>query len=417
MANTKKNDEKKVEAKPKTKTNKQTSKTTKKQTTKKTSTSKQSPARKKKSAPETTGVLFTGFPGFIGRRLIKKMLSVWPESTWYLIVLPKMEEIAKREISAIEAEMPDVAGRLKIVLGDITKPGLGIEPKMAEEIRQNTLYAFHLAAIYHLSVPKEIAYKVNVEGTINFMDFLEECPNFKRFIYFSTCYVAGTRMGLIKEDELEAGQSFKNYYEETKFYAEKEVRARMDHIPTVIIRPAIVIGDSKTGETDKYDGPYYLFKLFKQIPSFIPVPKVGKMIAYVNIVPIDYIIDGTVALAQHPKAVGKTFQLADPRPLTAEEIYRAVAKRFGIKVLPISVPDEPIKWIIDKFPQLGELIGLPAEVLDYFSFDARFDTTNARTFLEPLSVHCPYLLDYLDVIIEFFNAHPEIQSPKPTGDN
>ena len=92
---------------------------------------------------------------------------------------------------------------------------------------------------------------------------LDLCPaaeRLERLAYVSTAYVAGKRTGVVYEHELVMGQDFKNHYESTKFQAEVWVRELLDPVPTTILRPAIVVGDSRTGETEKFDGPYYILR-------------------------------------------------------------------------------------------------------------------------------------------------------------
>ena len=379
------------------------------------SASKNAPSRNSKN--KRHGILFTGFPGFIGRRLVEKLLPVWPDAEWYLLVLPAVMQQAEDEVADIVVRFPDAADKLHIVPGDISLPQFGLKDETAAKLKKKISHAFHLAAVYHLSVPKKVAYKVNVDGTVHVLDFLEECPHFRRFEYVSTCFVSGKRVGLVREEELEMGQGFKNFYEETKFRAEVEVRKRMSKIPTIIIRPGIVLGDSATGETAKYDGPYYIMKLLKSLPSLVPLPSLGKMAAYVNLVPVDYIINAAAALVQHPEAVGRTFHLADPRPLTAAEIFRMIADHFEMRVLPLRLPGKALEALLARYPKVGDTIGLPAELLTYFNHDARFDTTNTRMFLEPMGINCPYLPDYFDKIFGYFMSHPEIGASAKTGDN
>ena len=83
---------------------------------------------------------------------------------------------------------------------------------------------WHLAAIYDLSVKRELGMRVNVDGTRNMLDFAQRCRGLQHFHYISTCYVSGSLPGVFREDDLERGQSFNNYYEETKYLAEVEVR-------------------------------------------------------------------------------------------------------------------------------------------------------------------------------------------------
>lgn len=136
---------------------------------------------------------------------------------------------------------------------------------MIEEIVPKIEVLWHLGAIYDLAVPRDIAWKVNVHGTTMVNDFARSLPNLRRYMYFSTAYVAGMREGILRENELIRPLAFKNYYEETKYEAELRVEDLKSEVPLTIIRPGIVRGHSATGETTKFDGPYFFLNLVDRL--------------------------------------------------------------------------------------------------------------------------------------------------------
>src|ERR1700712_5329335 len=194
--------------------------------------------------------LLTGFPGFLAGRLVPRLLADDEEARIVALVEPRMVERARKLA-------PD---GVDIQTGDTTDPKLGLDARTYDRLTSETVKVFHLAAVYDLAVGAELAERVNVQGTQHVVDFCRRAERLERHHYISTAYVAGQRSGLILEEDLAAGQTFKNFYESTKFAAEVVVRASMDAVPTTIYRPAIVVGDSQTGETQKFDGPYYLLR-------------------------------------------------------------------------------------------------------------------------------------------------------------
>ncbi len=335
-------------------------------------------------------LFFTGFPGFIGKRLIKALVKEFDYERVYLLVEPRMLERARREIENFDS-------RFEIIPGDITQENLGIK----KDIKSDITHLFHLAAIYDLTVPFDPAYRVNVEGTKNVVEFAKKLSGLEKFVYFSTAYVSGTRRGTVYEDELDKKQSFKNHYEHTKFLAELIVQKNKDQIPTVVVRPGIVIGDSQTGETDKFDGPYYVMIFFKKVPRFIPLPYLGKGEAEVNLVPVDFIIKATVALTGLEKSVGKTYHLTDPSPFTARELYRL----FSIKIRgkePVGEIPLPIVQAFLKIKPLARAFGVPYEATPYFIHKVHYDSTNTQQDLGPLGITVPPLTSYVDNIVKFF---------------
>jgi nucleoside-diphosphate-sugar epimerase len=273
------------------------------------------------------GYFFTGFPGFIGNQLIREVLKRNNlNGTVYVLVLPDMVDKANKEITAIMSECGLDASSFKIIVGDITKPFLSITPEEQEILQKDVTHVYHLAAIYDLAVPRDIAQKVNVNGTENVNEWVKRLQNIERYIYFSTAYVVGNREGTLYETELNAPEGFKNHYEETKYEAEVLVEKLKTEVPTTIIRPGIVKGHSHTGETIKFDGPYFIMNFLDRL-KFLPlIPRLGKGEAFVNLVPIDYIIQATTYLSHLNKAAGKTYHLTDPHPYRASEIYEIMIK-------------------------------------------------------------------------------------------
>lgn len=341
-------------------------------------------------------LFFTGFPGFIGRRLVIALTQKFNYDKVYLLVEELMIDRAQHEVRKLPSP-----GIFEIVSGDITVENLKLSSNKFKEIKPNVTHLFHLAAIYDLTVPFEPAYRVNVEGTQNVVKFAEKLPNLQKFVYFSTAYVSGKRTGTVYEDELDKGQSFKNHYEHTKFLAEKIVREKIKEIPTVIIRPGIVIGDSTTGETDKFDGPYYVMIFFKRVPRFVPLPYMGKGEAEVNLVPIDFIIKATVALTELEKSTGKTYHLTDPSPLTARELYRLFSIKIRGKEPVGQIPLALVQAFL-KIRPLAKLFGVPYEATPYFTHKVHYDSTNTIEDLSPLGITVPPLKSYVDNIVEFF---------------
>lgn len=344
-------------------------------------------------------LFFTGFPGFLGREILKKILQQDDLVKVFALVEPTMFPLAKSLLEKIKGKE-----KVELVKGDITVESLGIEERKRTEIQQKVTHVFHLAAIYDLAVKYKRAFRVNVKGTVNVLNFLEQTKKLKKFIYFSTAYVAGWRKGTVYEEELIDG-GFKNNYELTKFLAEKAVRERINHIPTVIIRPAIVVGNSRTGEIPKFDGPYYMMNFFACFPKRLPLPYIGKGQAEVNLVPVDFIVEATQHLFSQKKALGKTFHLADPKPMKAREIYREIHRRMkGEDPIGLIVPASLVKTAL-YVPFIRNYFKVIPQVMAYLSHQQHFDTSNSQELLFSRGMKPPHLLQYLDNLINYFMQH------------
>jgi nucleoside-diphosphate-sugar epimerase len=350
--------------------------------------------------------LVTGFPGFLATRLLREMLAYEHEGDFVFLVESRFRDEAKQRLQNIERDVPNFEGSWDVVVGDITDEFLGLDDEVYEELTDRIECVWHLAAVYDLAVAEAVAYRVNVQGTIHVLDFCEACDDFRRLNYVSSCYVSGEREGTVYEEELDEGQSHKNHYESTKFWAEVEIQRRRDTIPTAIFRPGIVVGDSQTGETDKYDGPYYLFKLLQRLPNWMPIPNIGDGDRVVNIVPVDFATQAMAYIGMLEGAEGDVYQIADPHPMKARDIFTLALDCMGrappVGSVPASLPDFALRN-----ESVEEFVGVPREMLIYFNHGARYDTSNTQRALEGTSIHCPHLSTYMQTLIDYFLRHPD----------
>ncbi|MGG1573886.1 SDR family oxidoreductase [Fictibacillus sp. NRS-1165] len=338
--------------------------------------------------------LLTGYPGFLASRLLEELMERHEGDHYALLVHPSQFEKAKK--------LTVNKRNVELFPGDITKKGLNLTFEQAEWLRENTAYVFHLAAVYDLAVPKQIAEAVNVTGTDNVNRFVQSLTNLKRYVYFSTAYVSGQRTGLIKEDELDAGQTFKNHYESTKFAAERLV-AELTGVTYTIIRPGVVVGHSLTGETIKFDGPYFIMRFLDRI-RYMPIPYLGKSEALFNVVPADYIINATLCLSESEEAVNRAFHLTDPSPYESRELYRMICEELLGKKPSWTISPAFVEFALS-FSVIRRLFKVEKEALEYFRCTSQYDASQAKEVLEKWGVRCPDFKDYVANLVQYYKNH------------
>jgi thioester reductase-like protein len=323
----------------------------------------------------------------------------------------KYVRLAQGRLTQIFLAHPEMERRVRLVEGDITLPDLGQEDGIGQ-IAGRATEIYHLAAIYDLGVGRELAHRINVLGTRHVLRFAEACGGLERFHHVSTCYVSGRHPGIFTEDDLEKGQVFNNFYEETKYLAEVDVQERMKGgLPATIYRPAIVVGDSRTGETQKYDGPYFIIRWLLRQPGIALVPRIGKPHqTRLNVVPRDYVVEAIAYLGGLPHSRGRVYQLADPDPLTVHEMVRVLAEATGRRPIPVPLTRGMAKWAIDRVPGLYRLMRSPSAAVDYFVHPTHYSTFNTRTDLEGTGIQVPPFASYATRLVRFVRAHPEIGS-------
>ncbi len=343
-------------------------------------------------------IFLTGFPGFLGSRLVKALSDMHPDAAFGLLIQPKFEQQARDTLDELE-----LTDRAVLLPGDITQPDLDLGDR-AEALASEITHAYHLAAVYDLAVPRDIGWRVNVEGTRHVLDFLEQAPDLGFFGYISTAYVSGQRTGLIREDELVHAAGFKNHYEETKYHAEVLVQDRMDRIPTAIFRPAIVVGDSQTGETAKFDGPYFVLKALRKLPPVTLMTRIGSGNRTVNLVPSDFVIDAMTYLSA-PEYADTVYHLTDPNPPTTQEIMETFTHLMDMKVAYVPIPPAVARTLMDT--GIGKYLGIAPELIDYFDHAARYDGTNTQQALDDSGIACPSFFSYAPKMLDYLESEIE----------
>ena len=350
-------------------------------------------------------IFLTGFPGFIASRLLRRLAK--DGGRFLLLVQPTFIERATEELKSIAEQASRPISDFSIVAGDITLPDLGLSSQDLATARAESAIIFHLAAIYDLAVTRGTGMLVNVQGTSNVNQFARSLPGLVQYHYVSTCYVAGKRTGVILEDELQHQAGFRNHYEETKYLAETAVDALKSDMPITIHRPSVVCGDSKTGETVKYDGIYYLIRYLLKWPALLSAFNIGNSEVTLNLVPVDFVVEAMSALARDPLSIGKTIQIADPNPLTTQQLFETIARSLEGKGSRITVPASLVEASL-MFPISPKITDLPHSAVPYFFLKQTYDTTHARELLEPHGITCPPFESYVKTIADFAARHPTL---------
>lgn len=351
---------------------------------------------------------FTGFPGFLGSDLLARLLRDRPEAGAHCLVPPRHGALARERLGEIFVA-GDARDRVTLHAGDVTRPDLGLGDRTRGRLQRRVREVFHLAAVYDLEVDETRALRVNRDGTGHVLEWAARCDDLRRFHHMSTCYVSGRRAGRFREEQLDEGQSFHNAYERSKMEAELAVRERMEAgLPATVYRPSIVVGDSDTGFTQKYDGPYHVVRWILSQPrwALVPMPP-GAERTTVNQVPRDFVTRAVVRLSRRPEAEGETVHLADPDPPAVSEMVRSVARAADRRLLPLPLTPALLRAALERVPGLRRLTGIPPALADYFEHPATYDTSRARTLLQGTGVEPPRFREYVDAMVAFVRAHPE----------
>src|SRR3954471_12304600 len=354
----------------------------------------------------------TGGTGFIGRHLVERLLE--REGDIHVLV----REGSQEKLDELRAGWGEGAERVKPVVGDLSEPALGVSEEDRKAL-EGVEHFFHLAAIYDMTADEERNRRLNVNGTNNAIDLANELEA-GHFHHASSIAVAGEYEGHFTEDSFDEGQDLTHPYHRTKFEAEKLVRQRVQGRWRVY-RPSIVVGNSKTGEMDKIDGPYYFFKVIQKIRHTLPewFPLVSIEFGKTNLVPVDWVAAAMDHIAHLPDGDGQAFHLVDPKPPKSGEVINTFAKaghapravmrvdRKLTQMLPKGVLSYAMKIPALKGVQDSVLadLGIPKEVMEYVGLTATFDARDAQRALKGSGIELPPLETYADKLWDYWERH------------
>jgi thioester reductase-like protein len=401
-------------------------------------------------------VLVTGATGFLGSAITRRLLVSgyrlkllirkrgnhaltasfgWEDTIKELILgnqfdeyLPEQSSMTDDRTGADESLYDLFLSNVEIFEGDITSRDLGLEEKEYKRLCYEVDEVFHCAAATHFENQREDELvTVNVKGTENMLQFTNSGKQ-KRFHYVSTAYVAGKQNDIVYENELvDEEPLFNNEYERSKFIAEQVVikYAKSNEIPYTIYRPSIIVGDSKTGATCKFDNLYIFMKALFNIrnafsnhksenPNDITVRVPGVPDALINLVPVDYVADAIVAILKAKESINKIFHITNPDPPEISELRDLLMPVLGIKGINVKIDGQMEHKRLSSIERL--FLRHTKTYYSYLFSRLRFDCRNTQSLLESTGIICPAITrDLVKVLVDFAISHNWEERKRPVS--
>ncbi|GGD42142.1 SDR family oxidoreductase [Pseudoxanthomonas indica] len=355
----------------------------------------------------------TGATGFIGRYLVSRLLA--REGTVYVLVRPD----SQKKFDAVAKKSGWDLKRISVMAGDMSQPRCGLTPAQVRRLAGKVKHFFHLAAIYDLTASAESQRIANIDGTRHALD-LAAALKVGVFHHTSSIAAAGLYPGIFREDMFEEAEGLDDPYLRTKHDSEALVRQEK-RIKWRIYRPGMVVGDSKTGEIDKIDGPYYFFSLIKKLRELLPqwMPVLGIEGGRINLVPVDFVADAMDHIAHKPKLDGHTFHLTDPEPLRVGEVLNTFCRAGHAPEMTMRLDARMFAFVpsgvraaVGNLPPIRRFVGMllrdfkiPKEVLKFITYPTRFDSRETERALKGSGISVPRLDDYAWRLWDYWERH------------
>lgn len=356
--------------------------------------------------------LVTGFPDrYLATRVIRRLLEVHRSMRIRCIVRESRLGDANRLLASLSFQQRE---RLRLLVGDPAALDLGLSGTEFAQLAREVELIHHCASVVDPAASRERAAD-NLTMAREVLELADAASGLQRLVHWSSTIVSGAREGLVMEDELSETSGFRNPVEQALYRTETMMRESMNRASITVLRPATLVGDSVTGETDLLHGPYLLIRVLLSSPQDLRMPAPMRRDVRLSFVPIDYAVSAGIHISQDPRAVRHTYHIVDPKPVTLRRAFELFAESAGRPVPKGYVPASVASLIL-RAPGFDRWVHTSKTFLDNVRTAVIYDDRGARQLLDGSSIRCPALEDYVDAMVGYVRAslHAK-QSHSPAG--
>ncbi len=352
-------------------------------------------------------VLLTGFPSFAAKKMCFELVRADPR-TWVYAVVDKA--FAEEARSALEALEPRARARVELLEGDASAMDFGLSGAELASLAPEIDRIHHMAVVPSLGADRKLAERVVLGGARELLEVARACRSLKCAVYHSSAHVSGDRVGLVLEGDLDEGQSFRNVVEETLARGEKMMRASMANLPVCVVRPTTVSCDSTTFDVGREGGTSFLVLLLMTSPHDFPLLFPGRPGMSLHVVPVDYYVRAASALGKDARAVGRTFHIGDPQPLTATRVFELVGSASRLRAPRGFLPANLAKALM-RTPGYDRFAKSPRAFLDALAAPVSYSFANTTELLADTPIRCPTFESYVEGLVEHLQGRVPEEIP------
>jgi len=338
--------------------------------------------------------LVTGFPGRQPAvHLVRELAQRGKRSVCCLVPESRTEQ-ARALVGALP---PEAHERVSLWEGDPRSIDFGLSGEELQLLMERVEVIHHCACVTDPAGTKEEA-QGNVKSVAELLELAEAAPRLTRLVFWSSATVSGNREGFVQESDLTSEMGFRNPIEESLYHCERMLRESQEDLPIVILRPALMVGDSRTGETDDLTGLYLLIRFLLSAPEGYRIPAPSRTGVRISTVPVDYAVRAAIRISEDERAVGRTFHIVDPKPVSVHHALRLFAEATG---RPAPREHDPLNLAtaLMRAPGMQRYTHTTRAFLDHLKTDVIYDDRNTRELLAGTGIACPDLASYVDIMV------------------
>jgi thioester reductase-like protein len=341
----------------------------------------------------TTRVL-TGFPGSL--LAIHVLWRLLEDKEAVTCVVPA--RFMERARGLLATRSPDERARVELLEGDVAAMDLGLSGREFMELAARVRLIHHCAAVTYSGAPLEMAERVNVNGTQEVLELALAAPRCERLVHWSSTLAHCPDGPVAYEDELRAPP--RGRIARTRYRAEKLLARSRAKVPITVLRPAMLVGDSRSGEAARVEGALLLISVLLSAPRDVALPLPARANAPLNVVPLDYAVNAGLVIAGAADSVSRTYHIVDANPSTLEDALGLFASLTG-RPAPKRFYPNPFSWALLRMPGIERTIHAQRALLDDLARGAIYDDRNARPILERAGLRCPALQGYAHKLVTY----------------
>lgn len=341
--------------------------------------------------------LLTGLPdGFLARKLLDQLLITHPNLH---LLCPVNESSFDRAHALLAQHAPHERARVELLRGDVTAMDFGLSGSNYLDLaaRVNTIHHCMCASQAGVARDSERRHFVNSTGEVLELAAARG-SKVRRVIHWSSARLFKPQNGRVTESESSCDSGPRSRDDEARFRAELLVREFAKRVPVTVLRPSLIVGESRTGEMDRAEPIYALLQLIVNSPSELKIPLPGSGEQACNLVPLDYVVEAGLAVADHPDSVGRTFHIIDERPMSLARIFELLNEAAGRPPAPQGL-GRNLAALLFNAPGLERFGQVPRSFLDLLAEDVSYDARNTRELLAGTGIECPSPTSYLSLMV------------------